>query len=134
MQACVDWVLIISETQVIKKKRPVWSVFPDYLSVSYDYGVVMICPFGEEGVRHHCLWRSMRHDAASHFSLLLHFAALGIVLGFPFSFYSIAACLLDVFAAVLFYCCMPQRVMADCSSFPWWADRCRAGRCQLSAI
>ena len=37
MQACVDWVLIIFGTQVIKKKRPVRPVFPDYLSVSYDY-------------------------------------------------------------------------------------------------
>ena len=34
----MDWVLIIFGTQVIKKKRPVRPVFPDYLSVSYDYG------------------------------------------------------------------------------------------------
>ena len=40
MQARVDWVLIISGTQVIKKKRPVRPVFPDYLSVSYDYDVI----------------------------------------------------------------------------------------------
>ena len=39
MQARVDWVLIIFGTQVIKKKRPVRPVFPDYLSVSYDYAV-----------------------------------------------------------------------------------------------
>ena len=38
MQARVDWVLIIFGTQVIKKKRSVWPVFPDYLSVSCDYG------------------------------------------------------------------------------------------------
>ena len=38
MQASVDWVLIILGTQVIKKKRPVRPVFPDYLSLSYDYG------------------------------------------------------------------------------------------------
>ena len=38
MQARVDWVLIIFGTRVIKKRRPVWPVFPDYLSVSYDYG------------------------------------------------------------------------------------------------
>ena len=38
MQACLDWVLIIFGTQVIKKKRPVRPAFPDYLSVSYDYG------------------------------------------------------------------------------------------------
>ena len=38
MQACVDWVLIIFGTQVIKKKRSVRPVFPDYLCVSYDYG------------------------------------------------------------------------------------------------
>ena len=38
MQARVGWVLIIFGTQVIKKKRSVWPVFPDYLSVSYDYG------------------------------------------------------------------------------------------------
>ena len=37
MQARVDWVLIIFGTQVIKKIRPVWPVFPDYLSLSYDY-------------------------------------------------------------------------------------------------
>ena len=39
MQARVDWVLIISGTQVIEKKRPVRPVFPEYLSVSYDYDV-----------------------------------------------------------------------------------------------
>ena len=38
MQARVDCVLIVLRTQVIKKKRPVRSVFPHYLSVSYDYG------------------------------------------------------------------------------------------------
>ena len=37
MQACVDWVLIIFGTQVVQKKRPVWPVFPDYLSISYHY-------------------------------------------------------------------------------------------------
>ena len=40
MQARVDWVLIIFGTQVIKKKRPVRPVFPDYLSVSYDYAPI----------------------------------------------------------------------------------------------
>ena len=39
MQPRVDWVLIILQTQVIKKKQPVRPVFPDYLSISYDYGV-----------------------------------------------------------------------------------------------
>ena len=38
MQAYVDWVLKSFGTQVIKKKQPVRPVFPDYLSVSYDYG------------------------------------------------------------------------------------------------
>ena len=28
---------MIFQTQVIKKKQPVRPVFPDYLSVSYDY-------------------------------------------------------------------------------------------------
>ena len=37
LQARVDWVPIIFGTQVIKKKRLVWPVFPDYLSISYDY-------------------------------------------------------------------------------------------------
>ena len=37
MQALVDWALRIFETQVIKKKRPVRPVFPDYLFISYDY-------------------------------------------------------------------------------------------------
>ena len=44
MQACVDWVLIIFRTQVIKKKRPVRPVLPDYLSVSYDYDQ-SLCPY-----------------------------------------------------------------------------------------
>ena len=34
----MDLVLIILGIQVIKKKRSVRPVFPDYLSVSYDYG------------------------------------------------------------------------------------------------
>ena len=33
----MDWVLTIFGTQVIKKNRPGRPVFPDYLSVSYDY-------------------------------------------------------------------------------------------------
>ena len=37
MQARADWVLIIFGTKVIKKKRPVRPVFPDYLPVSNDY-------------------------------------------------------------------------------------------------
>ena len=37
MQACIDWVLIIFVSQSQKKKLPVWSLFPDYLSFSYDY-------------------------------------------------------------------------------------------------
>ena len=41
MQACIDWDLIILGTQVIKKKQPVRPVFPDYLSVSYDYGATV---------------------------------------------------------------------------------------------
>ena len=36
MQARVVWVLIILGTQVVKKKQPLWSVFPQYLSISYD--------------------------------------------------------------------------------------------------
>ena len=44
MQAYVDWVLLIFGTQVMKKNRPVRSVFPDYLSVSYDYGVMYGVP------------------------------------------------------------------------------------------
>ena len=38
MQTRVDWVLIIFGTQVIKIKWPVRPIFPDYLSVSYEYG------------------------------------------------------------------------------------------------
>ena len=37
MPTCTDWVLIIFGTQVKKKKRSVRSVFPDHLSISYDY-------------------------------------------------------------------------------------------------
>ena len=40
VQARVDWVLLIFGTQVLKKKRPVRPVFLDYLSVSYDYGLL----------------------------------------------------------------------------------------------
>ena len=39
MQARVDWVLIIFETQVIKKKWLVRPMFPDYFSVSYEYSL-----------------------------------------------------------------------------------------------
>ena len=39
MQACVNWVLITFGTQVINKRRPVRPVFPDYLSVYYDYDI-----------------------------------------------------------------------------------------------
>ena len=35
MQTSVDWILIIFQT--LKKKRPAWTVFPGYLSFSYDY-------------------------------------------------------------------------------------------------
>ena len=42
MQARVDWVLIIFGTQVIKKKQLVRPVFPNYLSVSYDYVVIYL--------------------------------------------------------------------------------------------
>ena len=41
MQAHVDWVLIVFGTQVIKKKRLDRPVFPDYLSVSYDYAATL---------------------------------------------------------------------------------------------
>ena len=34
--------LVILGTQVIKKKRPLWPVFPNYLSVSYDYDVTWL--------------------------------------------------------------------------------------------
>ena len=47
MQACVDWVLITFGTQVINKKRPVRPVFPDYLSVSYDYASTS-CKFSRD--------------------------------------------------------------------------------------
>ena len=33
--------LRVFETQVIKKKRPVRPVFPDYLFVSYDYALML---------------------------------------------------------------------------------------------
>ena len=55
MQACVDWVLIIFGTHVIEKKRPVRPVFPDYLSISYDYGV-MECIIESCISRHTALW------------------------------------------------------------------------------
>ena len=45
MQAHVDWNLIILGTQVIKKKRAVRPLFSDYLSVSYDYGWIVVKTF-----------------------------------------------------------------------------------------
>ena len=42
MQARVDWVLIIFTTQVIKKKRPVRPVFPDYISLLLEHGTPSI--------------------------------------------------------------------------------------------
>ena len=54
MQARVDWVLNIFGTQVTKKKRPVRPVFPDYLSVSYDYDpnkeTFLITPTSDEEI------------------------------------------------------------------------------------
>ena len=41
MQARVDWVLIILGTQLTKEKWTVRPVFPDYLSVSYNYGIIV---------------------------------------------------------------------------------------------
>ena len=48
MQVCVDWVLIIFWTQVLKKKRTVRPVFPDYLSflmtmISSSLFIVIAC-------------------------------------------------------------------------------------------
>ena len=37
MPARLDWVLILFGTQVIKKNQPVQPMFPDYVSLSYDY-------------------------------------------------------------------------------------------------
>ena len=45
MQAHVDWVLRIFGTQVTKAKRPVQPVFPDYLSVSYDYDLIHLTTY-----------------------------------------------------------------------------------------
>ena len=56
MQARVDWILIIFGTQVIKKKWPVRPVFPDYLSVSYNYDFtdVKVCNFIKKILQHRC--------------------------------------------------------------------------------
>ena len=45
MQARMDWVLRIFGTQVTKTKRPVQPVFPDYLSVSYDYDLIHLTTY-----------------------------------------------------------------------------------------
>ena len=60
-------------------------------------------------MRHHKLWRSIRHNALSWNYLWYFFADLSIVLGFPFSIFSIAYCLLIVCTAIPSYCCMLQR-------------------------
>ena len=56
MQARVDWVLIIFGTQVINKKWPVRPVFPDYLSVSYNYDFTdaKVCNFIKKRLQHKC--------------------------------------------------------------------------------
>ena len=41
MQACVDLVLIVFKTQVIKKQLPFHTVFSLYPFVSYDYNKSM---------------------------------------------------------------------------------------------
>ena len=41
MQACVNWVLITFGTQLTNKKWLVRPVFPDYLSVSYNYDCIL---------------------------------------------------------------------------------------------
>ena len=53
MQVCVDWVLIIFGTQVIKEKPSVLPVFPEYLSVSYDYTIAI---FFHTYKLHHQTW------------------------------------------------------------------------------
>ena len=57
MQARVDWVLIIFGTQVINKKQLVRPVFPDYLSVSYDYSVSYISQNTSVGIE---FWLSQK--------------------------------------------------------------------------
>ena len=43
MHACVDQVLRIFGTQVTRKKtRLVRDVFPEYISVSYDYAIICV--------------------------------------------------------------------------------------------
>ena len=66
MQACVDWVLITFRTQVIKKKRPVRSVFLDYLSVSYDYVRIDYC-IRLQNVHFHILIRKNIGKMASRY-------------------------------------------------------------------
>ena len=61
MQACVDWVLKIFGTQVTKKKRPVRPVFPNYLSVSFDYGGTPLIIF----------WKKVKDEFIFNFSFLL---------------------------------------------------------------
>ena len=52
MLARVDKVLIIFGTQFIKKKKPDRSLFPDYLSVSYDYDPTFACVIAGNGMIH----------------------------------------------------------------------------------
>ena len=74
MQACVDWVLIISVRQIQKKKQPVRSVFPDYLSFSYDYAKINRFPRCSENMRqkkvhdHHVKPKELLYS--EHFSIL----------------------------------------------------------------
>ena len=60
-------------------------------------------------MHHHKLWRSIRHNALSWNYLCCFFADLSIMLGFPFSIFSIAYYLLIVCTAIPNYCFMLQR-------------------------
>ena len=77
MQARVDWVLIIFGTQIIKKKWPVWPVFPDYLSVSYDYDpkdlLEIFWSFDETRSQRKLLSNAAKSDSAPRFVMTAYF-------------------------------------------------------------
>ena len=73
MQACINWVLIIFGIQVIKKKRPVRPVFPDYLSVSYGYELTK---YDKKYTKKHGAVIQLRDKEVSQYKILFFFQIL----------------------------------------------------------
>ena len=64
----MDWVLVILGTQIIKKIRPVRPVFPDYLSVSYDYDITnlrLLCIYVQNSITYYMAINNINRNGNS---------------------------------------------------------------------